>query len=138
MLFLQRSAKIGLGIWQGLLKTWAFAFFLLQVFHAEQLQNSSLSKNLSYFKKLNSLSLSLEKRISAFVTYNDLAQKLAERKAMHHKNRLSKYNQSHLSKLRSKPEKESTIADAPRTFRRWVSAKNFIEACFFCDAKNDG
>ena len=68
---------------QGLLRTWLFAFFV-----AEQLESSSylsLSKNLFDFKKLNDLPLSLEKRISAFVTHNDLAQKLAEKKAIYHK-----------------------------------------------------
>ena len=109
-------------------------------FDAGQLKNSSYSspsRNLFDFKKLNGLFLSLEKRISTFVTYNDLAQKLAEKKAMHHKNCLSKHNQSHLLKLKSKPQKSSAIADTPRTSRRWASANNFTKACFFCNAKND-
>ena len=120
---------------QGLLRTWLFAFFV-----AEQLESFSylsLSKNLFDFKKLNDLPLSLEKRISAFVTHNDLAQKLAEKKAIYHKNCSSKYNQSRLSRLKCKTEKASAIIDTPRTSRRTVSAKNFTKACFFCDAKND-
>ena len=118
---------------QGLLRTWLFAFFV-----AEQLESFSylsLSKNLFDFKKLNDLPLSLEKRISAFVTHNDLAQKLAEKKAIYHKNCSSKYNQSRLSRLKCKTEKASAIVDTPRTSRRTVSAKNFTKTCFFCDAK---
>ena len=47
---------------------------------------------------LNSLPVSLERRISPFVTYNDLAQKLAEKKAIYYKNCSSK-DKSHLSKF---------------------------------------
>ena len=35
------------------------------------------------------------------------------------------------------PEKASAIADTPQTSRGSVSAQNFNDACFFCDAKND-
>ena len=120
---------------QGLLRTWLFAFFVAEQF--ESFSYLSLSKNLFDFKKLNDLPLPLEKRISAFVTHNDLAQKLAEKKAIYHKNCSSKYNQSRLSRLKCKTEKASAIIDTPRTSRRTVSAKNFTKACFFCDAKND-
>ena len=67
---------------QGLLTTWLFVFFVA-CFDTEQLENSSyslLSKNLFDFKKLNGLLLWLESRISTFVTYNNLTQKLAERR----------------------------------------------------------
>ena len=76
------------------------------------------------------------KSVSVLFYINDLAQKLVE-KAMDQKNSLSKYKQSHLTRLKRKPEKASPIADTPRIFRKSVSAKNFTKACFFCDAKND-
>ena len=139
--FFQRCAKKRASYETGNFKNMIIYIWLLWcTFDAGQLKNSSYSspsKNLFDFKKLNGLFFSLEKRISTFVTYNDLAQKLAEKKAMYHKNCLSKHNQSHLPKLKSKPQKSSAIADAPQTSRRWVSANNFTKACFFCDAKND-
>ena len=78
----------GLVMRQGLLRTQFSAFFVAG-FDAKQLKNSFyslLSKNLIDFKKLNSLALSLKKRISTFLTFNDFAQKLVEKKAMYHKN----------------------------------------------------
>ena len=76
---------------------------------------STLSKNLFDFKNLNSLPLSLERRIGDFLTCNDLTQTLAEKNAIYHKNCSSKYNQSHLERLKSKSEIASTITDTPRS-----------------------
>ena len=100
----------------------------------------TLAKDLFDFKKYKYLSLSLEKRIRDYKSFKDLTKKLAVEKAIYHKDCLSKYNQSHLDRLKNKRRSEKPCETEPsssrRLTRRLDPALNFADICFFCDNRD--
>ena len=98
---------------------------------------SSLSINLFDFKAIDGLPIALSKRIENFGSANQLAEKLATEKSIFHKNCASRYNKSKLARHEEKSDKTSEVKDTPRSSRRSLVAKNFIDKCFFCDDIKD-
>ena len=98
---------------------------------------SSLSINLFDFKAIDGLPIALSKRIENFGSANQLAEKLATENSIFHKNCASRYKNSKLARHEEKSDETSEVKDTPRTSRRSLVAKNFIDQCYFSDDSKD-